>query len=271
MDSRELSQLVRRVAGRALAERGLGGAAPRSTGVHVNVAACDAPDRPSPPEREGERPTRGRVVVTAADLRDVPDGGSYAVPLGAAVTPLAFDEAERRGLRLTYGAGRLVEGRLESSLRIAVASDHGGFDAKPAVCDFVRELGHVPLDLGTHDANPVDYPDQARAVADAVAGGNADFGIVIDGAGIGSAMAANKVPGVRAANCWSVAAARNAREHNYANVLTLGGRMLELRELREIVVAFLTTPEGAARHARRVTKITDIERRHAVRTTRRVP
>ena len=107
------------------------------------------------------------------------------------------------------------------------------------------------LDLGTHDETAVDYPDFARAVAEAVAEGRADLGVCIDGAGIGSAMTANKVPGVRAANCWDVASARNAREHNYANVLTLGGRWLSPLGASEILAAFLSTPRGEERHGRR--------------------
>jgi len=270
MDPSQLRQLVRRVAGRALAERGLrADAGERSAGVHVSVTPCEGPDRPgggSSGTAEPRTRTRGRVVVTANDLGAIPAGGSFDVPLGALVTALAHEEAERRGIRLGHGSGRSVDGRADSALRIAVASDHGGFERKAAVCDFVRELGHVPLDLGTHDEQPVDYPDFACAVADAVASGRAAYGIVLDGAGIGSAMAANKVPGIRAANGWNEASARNAREHNYANVLTLGARMHSTAELRAIVVAFLTTPEGAARHARRVRKIMDIERRPAPRS-----
>ena len=137
---------------------------------------------------------------------------------------------------------------------------------KRAVLDWVRELGIVAVDLGTHDENPVDYPDFAKAVAEAVAEGRADLGICVDGAGIGSAMAANKVPGVLAANCHDVSTARNAREHNFANVLTLGGRTLQASEAQAIVRAFLATPCGEERHRKRVEKIRALERRYA-RTT----
>ena len=148
-------------------------------------------------------------------------------------------------------------------LVIAVGSDHGGYEAKQRVLTWLRESGHRPLDLGTHDQRPCDYPDFALAVALAVQEGRARFGVCLDGAGIGSAMAANKVPGIRAANGTSAAHARNAREHNYANVLTLGARLLEPGDLREILLAFLSTPEGEARHGARVAKIDAIERRFA--------
>lgn len=154
----------------------------------------------------------------------------------------------------------------QPGLVVAVGSDHGGFEAKRLVLDWLREAGHRPLDLGTHDARPCDYPDFALAVALAVSEGRARFGVCLDGAGIGSAMAANKVPGIRAANGTSPAHARNAREHNYANVLTLGARLLEPLALREILLAFLSTPEGEARHGARVAKIDAIERRFARRT-----
>jgi ribose 5-phosphate isomerase B len=134
---------------------------------------------------------------------------------------------------------------------------------KVRVLEWVAELGHVVFDLGCVDESAVDYPDFAQAVAEAVTHGRCDLGVVIDGAGIGSAMAANKVPGVRAAMCYDEQTARNAREHNYANVLSIGGRILEPEVVRGIVATFLATPEGAARHGRRVEKITAIERRYA--------
>ncbi|MCA8978882.1 MAG: RpiB/LacA/LacB family sugar-phosphate isomerase [Planctomycetes bacterium] len=145
---------------------------------------------------------------------------------------------------------------------VAIGADHGGYERKNEVGRWLVAMGHRVLDLGTHDGNAVDYPDYARAVAEAVAEGRADLGICVDGAGIGSAMAANKVPGVLAATCTCVPMAQNAREHNFANVLCLGSK-LQTSELHEkIVRAFLTTPEGALRHEKRVRKILEIERRY---------
>jgi ribose 5-phosphate isomerase B len=134
---------------------------------------------------------------------------------------------------------------------------------KDAVVEWVRELGHIAFDLGTRDESPVDYPDFALAVAESVSEERADLGIAIDAAGIGSAIAANKVPGVRAAMCYDAASARNAREHNHANVLTLGARTAAAQVARDVVRMFLTTAVGGERHARRVEKIGAIESKYS--------
>jgi ribose 5-phosphate isomerase B len=197
--------------------------------------------------------------VVVEDLARVKDGGTFEVPAGARLTALAQDEVQRRGLSLRERAPR--PGGSGGGLRVAIGADHGGFPIKELAKSWLRELGHQPIDLGTHDTNAVDYPDFAGAVARAVAEGQADLGVCVDGAGIGSAMAANKVPGVRAAMCYDEATARNAREHNYANVLSLGGPMLGERACQAILRAFLSTPEGAARHGRRVAKIMELEAR----------
>ncbi len=263
----DLRDLARRVVGRVLAERGAAGGEHRA-GVFVRVARADATDRPADaapgPAASAGSPGKGRPLVTAECLERVPDGGALDVAPDALVTPLAREEAERRGIRLGPGASRAGSGIAEGGrLRVAVGCDHGGYALKLDVVAWVRELGHEALDLGTHDENPVDYPDYARAVAETVAAGRCDLGVCVDGAGIGSAMAANKVPGVRAANAWDTAGARNAREHNYANVLTLGGRSLGRDAAFEVLRTFLSTPEGPERHARRVAKITAIEQAYS--------
>lgn len=147
--------------------------------------------------------------------------------------------------------------------RIAIAADHGGFDLKEDLRRFLAEAGHLVIDFGTHSTAAVDYPDFAQAVAEAVAGGLFDVGVVVDGAGIGSCMAANKVPGARAALCYDLSTARNAREHNFANVLTLGAGLIGRQLARQIVLEFLATPWGGERHRRRVEKITAIEGKYA--------
>ena len=267
----EVREIVRRVVGRVLAERGRarhpGGGPERAhrAGIHVDIQpGARAPRPQTRAERDPDReaPRLGEALVTTDCLAGVPDGGTFAIPLGARVTPLARDEAWRRGIRMSEGAAAQLPGK-RGVLRVAIGSDHGGFEMKQAVHEWLRQAGHRVSDLGTNSEAAVDYPDFARAVAEAVAGGRADLGVCVDGAGIGSAMAANKVPGVRAANAWNVASARNAREHNYANVLTLGGRMLEPGQAFEILQAFLTTAEGPERHAKRVAKITAIETRYA--------
>jgi ribose 5-phosphate isomerase B len=145
---------------------------------------------------------------------------------------------------------------------VAVGSDHGGFALKAVLVEHLKGKGLGVTDCGTNRPDAVDYPDFAHVVARLVATGACDVGIAIDGAGIGSAMAANKVPGVRAANAHDTSMARNAREHNYANVLTLGARMIGEGLALEIVDTFLATPWGAERHGRRVAKITAIEQQY---------
>jgi len=145
---------------------------------------------------------------------------------------------------------------------IAVGSDHGGYDLKTIVIATLQEMGHTVIDCGTHGKEAVDYPDFALAVAEKIRSREACRGIVIDAAGIGSCMAANKVPGVRAAMCVDYATASNSREHNDANVLSLGAGLLGINQVKLIVKTFLETDFGGGRHARRVDKITDIEKKY---------
>jgi len=144
---------------------------------------------------------------------------------------------------------------------VAIAADHGGFELKQQLIPYLESLGYAVIDLGTDGKESVDYPDFAYAAARMVSQGRAEAAIIIDGAGIGSCMAANKVPGVRASMCYDEATAHNAREHNHANVLTLGAGMIDLERARTIVRAWLETPWGGGRHARRVVKIMAIEQR----------
>ncbi len=204
-----------------------------------------------------------RSVLTAADLEGVASGAEVTIAADTLVTPLAREEAERRRITLRIaeetpdrdqrGAGRVV----------AIAADHGGYELKQQLKGHLRDWGYTALDLGTDSTAAVDYPDFAEAVANAVARGEAWRGVVIDSAGIGSAMAANKVPGVRAALCYDRATARNSREHNDANLLSLGARMIPAEMAREILAVWLETPFAGGRHQRRVDKIRAIEERHA--------
>jgi deoxyribose-phosphate aldolase len=149
---------------------------------------------------------------------------------------------------------------MTQALRIAIGADHGGFDLKQQLIEHLVSRGHAVRDCGTGGKEPVDYPRFAAAVARLVAGGACDFGIVVDGAGIGSAMAANKVPGVLAAACYSEALARNSREHNDANVLTLGAGQTPPDQAKAIADVFLSTRCTADRHRARVGMIREIER-----------
>jgi len=145
---------------------------------------------------------------------------------------------------------------------IAIGADHGGVALKDVIARMLAEAGFAVQDCGTHGSEAVDYPDIAHAVARLVADGTCKWGIILDGAGIGSCMVANKVPGIRAALCHDLSSARNSREHNHANVLTLGARFVGEGLAIEIVRAWLGTDWATGRHAARVDKITAIERRY---------
>ncbi|HPC82986.1 MAG TPA: deoxyribose-phosphate aldolase [Thermoanaerobaculaceae bacterium] len=148
---------------------------------------------------------------------------------------------------------------MKRPLTVAVGADHGGYELKQRLAQLLASLGHQVEDCGTHGKDPVDYPPIAAEVARRVASGRCEFGIMVDGAGIGSAMAANKIPGVLAAACYSEALARNAREHNGANVLTLGAAHVDTALAEAIVRVFLATECTEERHRRRVQQIRDLE------------
>jgi ribose 5-phosphate isomerase B len=150
----------------------------------------------------------------------------------------------------------------QERIAIAIGADHGGAALKDRIGQVLAESGFAVQDCGTHGSAPVDYPDFAHAVARLVADGTCRWGVIVDGAGIGSCMVANKVPGVRAALCHDLSSARNSREHNHANVLTLGAGFLGEALAIEIVRAWLGTAWGPGRHAARVEKIMDVERRY---------
>lgn len=141
-----------------------------------------------------------------------------------------------------------------------MGADHGGYELKEILKKDVAALGYDVMDVGTHSKDPVDYPDLAHEVARAVGSGKAWRGIVIDGAGIGSCIVANKVPGVRAGMAYDYATAVNGREHNDTNVLTLGAGLIGVNLAKQIVTVWLATPFGGGRHAKRVNKIIIIEK-----------
>jgi len=214
-----------------------------------------------------------KPVVTASDLEKVAQNGEIAITPDTLITPLAREEAERRGItfrvvtsqaREPSSGAALKAAPAESSARIvAIGADHGGFELKEQLKGYLRDWGYSFLDLGTDSAAAVDYPDFAEAVGRTVARGDAWLGVVLDSAGIGSSIAANKVPGVRAALCYDRATARNSREHNDANVLTLGAKLISQEAAREILAVWLSTPFAGGRHQRRVDKIRSIEERSA--------
>ena len=147
-------------------------------------------------------------------------------------------------------------------MRIAIAADHAGFALKLRLVEAVRALDHEALDLGTHDETPVDYPDYAEAVGRAILSGAAERGVLVCGSGVGAAIAANKLPGVRAGLCHDSYSARQGVEHDDMNVLTLGARVIGEALARDLVGIFLAARfTGEDRHRRRLAKIADLERR----------
>ncbi|CDM66655.1 ribose 5-phosphate isomerase B [Pyrinomonas methylaliphatogenes] len=223
-------------------------------------ALANAPDEADSATIRDESAKR---IITEADVRDLEEGARLRIAADARLTPLAADIVREKRIELVR---RTARRGASAPQVIAIGADHGGYEMKEELKKFLIELGHHVRDFGTDSTAAVDYPDFAHAVARAVSRGEADLGIIVDAAGIGSAMAANKVPGVRAAACYSVELARNSREHNGANVLTLGSRTITKEQMREIVRTWLSTEIGEERHRRRVAKIEAIERQYA-RTT----
>ena len=218
-----------------------------------------APEESHQLEKEFARDESSKMVITEADVSGLEEGARLRIAESAHLTPLAADIVRERRIELVRRVPR--HGSREAKT-VAVGADHGGFKMKEELKTFLSELGHRVRDYGTNSEDAVDYPDFAHAVARAVADHHADLGIIIDGAGVGSAMTANKVPGVRAAACYSVAVAKNSREHNDANVLTLGSKTIESAEMREIVSAWLSTEISEDRHRKRVAKIVAVERQY---------
>lgn len=204
-------------------------------------------------------------LITEADARTLEPGTTVVLLSGGHVTPLARDTLRSRRVAIVRDdlpgdAGADLAPRSEIRI-VAVGGDHTALGLTRAIVQHLRAGGRAAHDLGTLTTDPVDYPDTAAAVALAVARGEADAGIAIDGAGLGSAIAANKIAGVRAAMCLNETLARYARQHNGANVLTLGSTLVTPGEAVAIVDAFVTTPMREPRYIRRLAKIRDLETR----------
>jgi ribose 5-phosphate isomerase B len=198
-----------------------------------------------------------KQVIIAAD---VPASGELKIATGAIVTPSARDLARDRGVKIIEVPADQIDNSATPAKTIAIGSDHGGFTLKEKLKPIFEEFGLHIQDVGVHEEKPVDYPDIARQVAEIVASGQALRGVIIDGAGIGSSIVANKFPGIRAALCYDKASARNSREHNDSNVLALGGRLLTQTQAEDVLRVWLTTPFAGGRHAARVQKIIEIEK-----------
>jgi ribose 5-phosphate isomerase B len=209
--------------------------------------------------KQWDRDESAKQLITEDDLRGLPDGAKVRVAENVRFTPLASDIVRDKNIELIRKQGRQATLKVRT---IAIGADHGGYPMKEQLKTFLDGFGVQIKDFGTSSTDAVDYPDFAHSVAKAVSERTADVGIIIDGAGIGSAMTANKVPGVRAAACYNATLAHNSREHNGANVLTLGSGQNTFDEIKEIVTAFLTSDLTEERHKRRVSKIDSVEKQY---------
>jgi ribose 5-phosphate isomerase B len=202
-------------------------------------------------------------IITETDARTLERGSTVALSPRGHITPLAVDTLRERRITVLRN---VVEANLESLAPVkdirslAIGSDHSGVNLKAALRDHLRHRGLSVLDIGTEGSDPVDYPDIAAQVARLVARREVHAGIVIDGAGIGSAIAANKIAGARAAVCGDKTLARYSREHNGANVLALGATLVSVEDAKAIVDTWIGTPMGEARYIRRLAKISALER-----------
>ena len=249
---------MRDVLDKALPEENGGAASSQETPTRFIDTAPKNPTTNA--EARSTRDESSKTVITEDDLRDLERGAVLRIAEGARLTPLAADLVSEKGIEIVR---RVPRRGSKTSKMISVGSDHGGFKMKEELKLLLIELGHQVHDFGTNSEDAVDYPDFAYAVAKSVSEGVADVGIMIDGAGVGSAMTANKVRGVRAAACYSVKVATNSREHNDANMLTLGSGTITSAEMREIVRAWLSTEITEDRHRKRVDKIKAIERQYS--------
>jgi ribose 5-phosphate isomerase B len=205
-------------------------------------------------------------IITEADARVLDIGATVELAAGGIVTPLAKDTlAARRVSVVTAGTWNIAAAAdlapVADVRRVTIGSDHTGIKLKDRLVQHLRGRGLSVHDVGANTSDPVDYPDTAAAVALAVARGESDAGIAIDGAGIGSAIAANKVRGVRAAMCSDETIARYSREHNGANVIALGATLLAPDAAVRIVEVWLATPMREPRYIRRLAKIKRLEER----------
>lgn len=266
MREAQVRSMVRRVVYRTL-----GKSQPASNSYARKPMVKSATDtQPNRLEPKSATERRTRRLVSESAVASIERDGVLEIEAGALVTPLARQAALERNVELrtraTINGGESTGMRRSSAQAsqkiVAIGADHGGYDLKESLKHSLIEWGYEIVDCGTVSTESVDYPDYALAVAQMVANGSAWLGVMIDGAGIGSCMVANKVPGVRASMCYDQATATNSREHNNANLITLGAGLIGSGLAKSILKTWLETPFAGGRHAKRVDKIGDIERRY---------
>jgi len=259
MADKETRDRVRELVKQVLATVPTEGEPPRSTGESPAIEHVIVNSLQDKLGREYDRDESAKSLITEDDLRGLEPGSKMRVAENARFTPLASDIINDLKIELVRKQPRKSAVKVRS---VAIGADHGGFETKEKLKSFLTDLGLNVRDFGTDSTDAVDYPDLAHAVAKSVSGHQVDVAIIVDGAGIGSAMTANKVPNVRAAACYSVELAKNSREHNGANILTLGAGQNSLEEMKAIVEAFLSTDISEERHKKRVGKIEAVERQY---------
>lgn len=218
---------------------------------------------PVAPSRKSKQVLTERDILQAWKERKT----HIIVPTGALVTPAARDAAKVRKIALISAASQAAPAETPAAVSekpqlVVIGSDHAGYQLKEQIKTHLRDLGYRHEDVGAFSEASVDYPDIAELVAQRVAGQASLRGIIIDGAGIGSTIAANKVPGIRAAACFDTYTTKNSREHNNTNVLCLGSRNLGSDIAKEIVTVWLATGFGGGRHQRRIEKIAALEQKY---------
>jgi ribose 5-phosphate isomerase B len=203
-------------------------------------------------------------LITEDDVLRVIKNGSkeIVVEKGTVLTPLAKDRISHSGLKIieSYSASA---GSTNTQIKIAIGSDHTGVKMKKIVHDFLKQKGYDVIDVGTFTEDAVDYPDIAFNVANRVAVGEVNFGVLLDATGIPSAISANKIPGIRAATCYNEFSAKSSREHNDANVLVVGARALGEESIKSIVDVWFSSKFLGERHQKRLNKITAIEEKYS--------
>jgi len=204
-------------------------------------------------------------LITEDDVKKVLSGGNkeIVVAKGSVLTPLAKDRILHSGLRIVEGESSSSLSVSNTQVKIAIGSDHTGVKIKKIVFDFLKQKGYDIIDVGTFTEDAVDYPDIAFNVANRVAIGEVNFGILIDATGIPSAITSNKIPGIRAATCYNEFSAKSSREHNDANVLAVGARSLGEETIKSITEIWLSSKFLGDRHQKRLDKIKAIEEKYS--------
>ncbi|MBX7153155.1 ribose 5-phosphate isomerase B [bacterium] len=210
-----------------------------------------------------------KLITERKVIEQAKRGKEFEITGDEIITSLAHDKAKQLGIVFKKASPKASESsaaqtplKAGADKKVALGADHGGFALKEFLKKILKDSGYTVIDVGTNSTQSVDYPDFAHAVAQLVSDGDCFRGIMVDGAGIGSCMTANKVPSVRAAMCYDISSAVNSREHNNANVLTLGGKMIGELVAEQIVKVWLKTEFGGGRHQARIDKITTIEKKY---------